>query len=142
VVSPATRLGAGTYHLVAAYGGSTTLPASASAAKTVIVTPAGTTARLSLSAAAVTQPKEAAERFTVQVSPRYAAEPAGTVVITAARAKRTVRVCELTLKAGRGSCALPAKKLAAGTYRVSASYQGDNDFRRSVTAAKTLMISK
>jgi hypothetical protein len=50
-------------------------------------------------------------------------------------------VCTITLKAGKGSCALTAKELKSGTYHLSASYPGKGGFSASASAARTLKVT-
>ena len=46
----------------------------------------------------------------------------------------------ITLKSAKGSCALSAHQLKAGTYHLVASYPGSADFGKSAATAKTLTV--
>jgi len=67
----ASRLNAGTYHLLAIYGGSTTLRGSVSRQKTLSVVKDTARTTLELSTANVTYGLEGTERLSVTVSPGF-----------------------------------------------------------------------
>jgi len=48
----------------------------------------------------------------------------------------------ITLKDGRGSCALTAKKLRVGTYHVAAHYGGSALFAKSASGKVTLTVTR
>jgi hypothetical protein len=138
----ATKLGVGTYPIVAVYKGSPALSGSASAPVTLTVSAARSATALTLSAASVSYKRQSAERFTVTVRPQFTGQPAGSVTITAYPAKgRPVQVCKVTLAKGKASCQLAAKKLAVGSYKVTAAYLGTTDFRPSASAKRALKIT-
>jgi hypothetical protein len=133
----ATRLPAGLVRVTASYRGSFVFGASASAAGfTVVKTPTKTS--LKLSALKVTYGHEQQEKLSVAVSPRYAGTPAGRVTVKAGR----ITICVITLKSGKGSCTLTAKKLRPGSYTLSAAYPGSADYASSASTRKTLTIAK
>jgi hypothetical protein len=139
----ATKLNVGAYPIVAVYQGSPALAGSASAPVTLTVSAAKSATGLTLSAASVTYKRQSAERFTIKVRPQFTGQPAGSVTVTAYPAKgRLVQVCKITLAKGNGSCQLPAKKLAVGSYKIAAAYLGTPDFRPSASAKRTLKITR
>jgi hypothetical protein len=90
----------------------------------------------SLSAAKVTDGREQAERVSVAVTTKTGGPPAGKVTVKAGSAA----LCVITLRSGRGSCTLTARRLSPGTYRVTAAYPGSSYFVPSASAAKTLKV--
>jgi hypothetical protein len=74
----------------------------------------------------------------VAVAPQFGGTAAGTVTIKAG----TRTVCAITLKAGKGSCALAAKELKPGTYPLAASYPGKGGFTGSASARRTLKVAE
>jgi hypothetical protein len=96
-----------------------------------------TSTSISLSAPTVTYGDEQAEHVSVTATSQSGA-PGGTVTVNSGAA----RVCTITLVSGKGSCALSATKLPAGTQHLTASYGGNSDYFPSVSAAKTLTVSK
>ncbi|HUD39422.1 MAG TPA: Ig-like domain-containing protein, partial [Streptosporangiaceae bacterium] len=135
---PATKLGAGKPTVTAVYEGNSDFGPSSSAAKTLTVAKATSKASLTLSAAKVTYGHEGSEHLSVQVTPRYSGAPGGTVKVKSGSST----VCVITLKSGKGSCRLTAKKLKAGTYHLVASYGGNADFTGGNSGAKTLTVVK
>jgi hypothetical protein len=93
---------------------------------------------LSLSGARARFGREQAVRITVQVASVTGGKPAGQVAVTAGKAT----VCVITLKAGRGNCAIGPKKLRPGKYRLLASYRGSRVYGPSNGAKKTLVVTK
>jgi hypothetical protein len=53
-----------------------------------------------------------------------------------------ITVCVITLKSGKGTCTLIARKLRAGVYSLSAAYAGSADYAGSAAMKKTLTIAK
>jgi hypothetical protein len=104
----------------------------------VVSTQALTATAESLSTATVTYGHEQAERVSVAVTAAAGEVPAGSVTVKAGFAV----ICVITLRSGRGSCRLPAHKLAPGTYDLTAAYPGSPDFASSVSRAKTLTVMK
>lgn len=94
---------------------------------------------LSLSAAKVTYGKEQAERVSVTVSAPSGTRPTGTVTV---RAGTAVLCRHLTLAAGQASCTVPATRLPAGTWQLTASYSGSGALAPSISAARTLTVAK
>jgi hypothetical protein len=95
-----------------------------------------TRAAVSLSAARVSYGDEEAERVSVTVSSSHGGTPSGPVTVRT----RTGALCAISLKAGRGSCAVPALKFAPGPVSVTASYGGVSGFAASVSAARTFTV--
>lgn len=50
--------------------------------------------------------------------------------------------CSISLKADKGSCALTAKKLKIGSYRLVASYAGNAHFFGSASGRVSLTVTK
>jgi hypothetical protein len=70
------------------------------------------------------------------------AGPTGTVTVTANPWPSVVTACTVALAAGTGSCTLPATALAAGTYQLTATYNGDNTYAASAdTAGLTVTLA-
>jgi hypothetical protein len=134
---PATRLAAGTIRLTARYGGSPVFAPSAYLTTPLVVTRASTTTAARLSAGSVRYGDEQAEAITVTVRPRYAGPAPGSVAVRAG----TVTVCTISLHHGTGRCTMSRKRLAAGTYHLSARYDGSADYAESVSARLTLTIT-
>jgi hypothetical protein len=111
-----------------ASNGSATLKLLRAASKTI----------LTRSAATVTYGHEQAERLSVRVIPQFAGTPAGKVTVKAGAAV----VCVITLAGGAGSCALPAARLAAGSYLLTASYAGSVSFAASTSAKLGLTVAR
>jgi Bacterial Ig-like domain (group 3) len=97
-----------------------------------------TSTALRLSAARARFGREQAVRITVTVASATGGTPAGRVAVTAGKAA----VCMITLKAGRGSCAIGPKKLRPGKYRLLASYRGSTVYAPSNAAKKALVVTK
>ncbi|MGD0701478.1 MAG: Ig-like domain-containing protein [Trebonia sp.] len=135
---PAAKLGPGTMHVAAFYGGGISFQTSQSFTHTFTVKKAITKTGLVLSKSSVTFGHEQAERLSVTVAPQFGGTPAGTVTIKAG----TRTVCTLTLKSGKGSCALTAKELKPGTYQLAASYPGKGGFTGSASARRTLKVAQ
>ena len=135
---PATKFGPGTVRVAAFYGGGTSFQTSQSFTQTFTVTKATTKTALALSKSTVTFGKEQAEHLSVAVAPQFAGTPTGTVTVKAG----TRTVCAITLKSGKGSCALTAKELKPGTYQLTASYPGKGGFTGSASAPRTLKVAK
>lgn len=125
----------GTLKFSASYGGGGFKPSVSSAS--LVLRRATSKTRLALSTTRVSYGHEQAERLTVRVVPQFAGTPAGTVTV---RAGRTA-VCVITLASGSGSCALPARKLPAGSYRLIAGYPGSAGFAASASAAQPLVVA-
>ena len=131
------RLGAGTYHLAAAYSGSLEFWPATSSAKTLSVGREPTRALVALGAAVVRYGSENKERISVSVKPRYAGTVPGKVTVKAG----SITVCVITLTRQKGTCALPAEKLKPGTYNVRATYAGDGDYTAATSAAIKLKVA-
>jgi hypothetical protein len=126
---------AGNLKFVASYGGGGGYRPSAGSANLRLLRASSRTV-LSLSAARVRYGHEQAERLSVRVVPRFAGTPAGKVTV---RAGSTV-ACVITLAGGAGSCALPATRLAVGTYQLAASYSGSASFAASTSGKLPLTV--
>jgi hypothetical protein len=79
---------------------------------------------VTVSARKVAYGHEQTERISVKVTAGSAGPPEGTVTVTSGAAT----ICTTTLAAGRGSCALPARRFPAGPVKVTASYNGSSVF--------------
>jgi hypothetical protein len=93
---------------------------------------------LRLSAARARFGREQAVRITVTVASATGGMPAGQVAVTAGKAT----VCVITLKAGRGSCAIGARKLRPGRYQLLGTYGGSPVYARSAAVKKALVVTK
>ena len=123
---PAAKFGPGHIRVAAFYGGGISFQTSQSFTQTITVTKATTKTALALSKSSVTFGKEQAERLSVAVAPRFGGTPAGTI----------------TLRSGKGSCALTAKEFKPGTYQLTASYPGKGGFTGSASAPRTLKVAR
>jgi hypothetical protein len=134
----ASRLSAGTYHLVATYGGSTDFDGSASAKETLSVVKSTSKTGLTLSATKVTYGVEQIEKLSLTVSPQFAGStPTGSVTIK----ESSTTLCTLTLSAAKASCSpLSSKRFGAGIYQIVATYGGSTDFDGSTSAKETLTV--
>jgi hypothetical protein len=138
-----TLLPAGSYKVTAKYGGNSLVAASASAASTLTVAKDISATGLKLSAAAVTAGHENAEHVSVSVKAPHVAGVTGTVTVTAkAGGGKPVRVCVVALKSGKGSCALKAKALPAGSYTLTAVFAGSPGVLASTSPKTTLTVRK
>jgi Bacterial Ig-like domain (group 3) len=134
--SPA-RLATGSHKITAIYGGSADVTSSASAARTLSVAKASSKTTLSLSAVNVTYGSEGSEKISVKVAPRYTGTPGGTVTVKANGATLAV----IRLESGMGNYTLSAKRLAAGTYSLAATYSGNAEFGRSASGKRSLTVA-
>ena len=64
--------------------------------------------------------------------------PTGQVVVDA----NGKRACTTSLQAGVGSCHLTSSQLPVGTYKITASYQGDIYFLPSTSSSVSLGVEK
>ena len=136
--SPApARLAAGRHAITAVYGGSGDVAPSVSAARSLSVAVASSTTTLSLSKGTVTYGSERSEKISVKVAPRYTGTPGGTVTVKANGATLAV----IRLKSGVGSYTFSANRLRAGDYSLTATYSGNADFGRSVSAKRSLTVA-
>ena len=97
-----------------------------------------TATSLKLSAAKVGYGHEQTAKLAVAVTSHGAGHLAGTVTIMAGK----TTVCVLTLKSGKGACALSSARFRPGSYHLIARYLGSALYRGSASAAKTLTIAK
>jgi subtilase family serine protease len=141
-----TAAPAGSYTVHGVYSADPNFAASTSLDDvTLAIGRASSASKLSLSAASVTYGKESGKKLSVVVTPQYAAAgPAvGTVTITAKPASgNRVKVCVITMKSGKGSCALSARALRTGTWTLTAAYGGSTDIATSDSPRKTLTVRK
>jgi subtilase family serine protease len=130
----------GKYSLTASYPVNSYFAASATSGSTSLtVGKATSTTALKLSSVKITYGDEQLEHLSVTISPQYSgSKPTGTVKV----AQSTTTLCMITLSSGKGSCALSAKKLQAGTYRLVATYGGSTNFKGSTSAKETLTVVK
>jgi hypothetical protein len=127
----------GTLKFVATYSGGGGKYKTSSGSANLKLLRAASKTSLTRSAATVTYGHEQAERISVRVTPQYAGTPPGTVTVKAGAAV----VCVIALAAGAGSCTLPAAKLAAGSYQLTASYAGSAAFAASTSAKLALTVA-
>jgi hypothetical protein len=131
---PATYFNAGNRQMVATYNGSSAFKRSASAKRTVTIDTATTTTSLELSVAQVTYGHEQVEQLSVSVSPQYPGiRPTGTVTISGAN-------CQIGLSSGKGSCRLSPTQFGTGNRQMVATYNGNQNFRRSASAKQTISV--
>jgi len=98
-----------------------------------------TVTALRLSAAKLTYGEEKSEKITVTVKPvTGAAVPAAKISVKSG----SKVICAITLKSGKGTCALTAKQLAAGTYHLIAAYPGAGATAASASAPATLTVKR
>jgi hypothetical protein len=97
-----------------------------------------TATALGLKAAKVKFGREQAERISVKVTSRTGGTPGGKVTVKAGSRV----ICAIKLADGKGSCALPAKKLRAGRYRITAGYGGSGTYRGSASKPATLTVTR
>jgi hypothetical protein len=96
-----------------------------------------TTTGLGLSAKSVTYGHEKGLKFSARVYATYGGTPAGRVTISDGRKS----VCTIKLSKARGSCSVPANTtIPVGTYKVTASYNGNRD--GSTSGRVTLIVKK
>jgi Bacterial Ig-like domain (group 3) len=133
----AERFPVGRVNVAASYRGTFVFGASASTAG-FTVSKAGTRTSLKLSAAKVTDGHEQSERLSVTVSPKYAGPAGGKATIKAGK----TAICVITLKLGKGTCTLTARKLRVGRYALTAAYPGSADYASSASTRKTLTIAR
>jgi hypothetical protein len=133
------KLNAGTYSLVATYGGSTNFDTSSSVKEILTVAKATSKTVLKLSATKVTYGDEQVLHLSVAVSPQYSGSPpTGRVTIR----ESTTTLCTTSLSGAKGSCTLSAKKLKAGTYNVVVAYGGSTNFKGSTSAKESFTVAK
>jgi hypothetical protein len=132
----ATRLGAGSYHLVASYSGNSDFDPSAVGGATLTIARAGSATFLRLSTAKVTLGAEQAAHLSVTVLPEFAGTPTGHVIVRDA----STTLCVISLSSERGTCSLTPSELGVGTYHLVATYEGSSDFGVSVSVAERLTV--
>jgi hypothetical protein len=128
----------GTVKFSGLYNGGTGSKPSRSDTVSLELEKAATKTSLSLPTATVKYGHEQAARLAVRVAGRFTGTPSGKVAV---RASGTV-VCVITLVSGTGSCALAARELVPGSYRLSASYPGSIQFTGSVSGEQTLVVAR
>ena len=97
-----------------------------------------TSTSLKLSKASISFGQEQAEHLTVTVTPSTGGKPSGKVSVKTG----STTLCTVTLAKGKGTCALKAKKLHPGHYKVRATYGGDLVYAASTSGTKTLTVTK
>lgn len=97
----------------------------------------GTATTLTVAATKVSYGDEQAAPFNVTVTSPADSTPTGTVTVSVAASVTPPNLgataCTVTLTAGSGSCALPATALAAGSYPLIATYNGDTTYAASAS---------
>lgn len=94
-----------------------------------------------LSAHTVVYGHEQAERVFVGTASQFGAYPTGTVAIKAG-SSGAVTACVITLKAGEGSCLVPAAKFGPGQVALTAQYGGTPELRGSTSGTVTFTVTK
>ena len=97
-----------------------------------------TATALGLKAAKAKFGREQAERISVKVTSRTGGTPGGKVTVKAGSRV----ICAIKLADGKGSCTLPAKKLRAGRYRITAGYGGSGTYSGSASKPATLTVTR
>ncbi len=73
---------------------------------------------------------------TVSVTSPAGGTPTGTVTVTSPL-QPTGHACTVTLSGGTGTCVFPTTGLSAGSYQLTATYNGDTTYAASASAATT-----
>lgn len=138
---PAKNFGTGTSQVYGSYSGAGQA-GGRSQPVSMTVAAAPTVTALALSRPKASYGSEQAARLSVKVTAAHGGTPTGTVKVTSG----AMTACLITLSAAtgggaQGSCALAAKRLAAGARPLTASYAGDHWYLGSVSAATTLTIT-
>lgn len=132
---------AGTNFLLAvtgAYSGNSSYDSeSAQLARTFRVGKAKSTTALELSSSSLVHGQEQAEKFSVAVTPQYSGVPHGRVAV---RVGKKV-LCMITLSHRSGTCSPLKAALPVGTYSVTASYSGRENFAGSNSRAAKLAVT-
>ena len=77
--------------------------------------------------------------ISVSVTPQYPGPaPTGSVTLKAS----STTLCSASLSLGEVKCTLLARQLNAGTYHLTASYEGSADFYGSISGAVPLVVAK
>jgi len=128
--------------LTATYSGDVNYVGSASSPVTLLVARAPSTAKVTISPAALSYRSSHVFTFSVAVT-SPTGTPAGAVDIWITNSHM---VCQAFLTGGKGSCtsgtAVVYPSLSPGTYPVHASYLGDGTHQPSTSASVTLTITK
>jgi streptogramin lyase len=134
VTSPNPPVSAGTYTVVASYGGSSNYRLATDSSAMIVITKATT------STTVTTTPNPSSfgqlVTFTATVSPQISGTPTGTVALVDGSNTVTSR----TLSAGSATFAVSS--LTIGTRSISISYSGDANFIASTSAAITQTVGK
>ena len=137
----ARALGAGQYRVRATYLGGASLRRSTSGTGDLRIGRAATRTILRLPAGTLSFGREHSGVFSVRILPRYSGTPGGEVAIFArAAGRRPLRVCQIRLRQGRGSCRPAARALGRGRYLITARYRGSGNFTASASARLSLLI--
>ncbi len=135
-----STLPAGTYSVVASYGGDSYYAPSSSASTPLVINQSGSpTTALTISPSSTPYGNEGGTVFAVSVTapPGNTGTPTGTVVVE----QGTTEICMITLLAGRGACSpLAATAYPVGPASFSAVYQGDANFPASTSSTQTLTV--
>jgi len=99
---------------------------------------APTATTMALSAASVIYGHEQAERVSANVDDVFGSVPTGKVTIKAGNDV----ACTITLRARRGSCAVPSTRFGPGTIGVTSFYGGGISFQRSHSVTQTFTVTK
>lgn len=130
----ATQLPAGSYRVIASYGGDASTSPSVSPSQALTVSKATSATAVDLSAATLIQGNEQVEKISATAT--SAGSPTGTITVTAG----ATQLCTVTLASGSGSCKLQASELPVGTYQVTGSYSGDANTSPSVSPPQILTV--
>ena len=134
----AAQLAPGNYMVTASYGGDANYAGSSSNVQSFTITKVPSKTVLNRSPARVRFGHERAEHISVQVKGRDGGQPHGKVTVKAG----SVKLCVITLRGGKGSCALTARKLHVGRYHLVASFPGSVHFAKSVSGKVTLVVTR
>ena len=128
-----STLAVGTNSINAVYGGDSNFAAGTSAVAKQVVTKATSTTTLasSLNPSLVGQPV----RFTATVAPQFSGTPTGTVTFK----NGTVTLGTATL--GNGAASYTTTKLAAGTWLITAVYNGSTSFASSTSTVLSQVVN-
>jgi hypothetical protein len=131
----ATLLRPGSYPLTATYNGDISDTASSDSSKTLVVNKEPTTTVLTESADVIAFGSEDAELFNVEVIPAVSGTPTGSVTVK----NGAVAVCTIVLASG-DSCFLKPTQLKVGSYRITATYNGDSTYAASTSPAQPVTV--
>jgi hypothetical protein len=134
------ELAAGSYEITAHYRGDNDLDPSTSRREHLDVTKRDSRAALSLSRSTVTDGRESAEEFRVKVTADASAIGRATGSVDVETDGKVL--CHFDLSDGAGRCSLGNRELKAGSYEITAHYNGDDDLRPSTSGREHLTVRR